>query len=924
MRKTLLLFSSVCLAFTISAQKKVLDHTVYDGWKQIDRTVLSENGRYVSYEINPQKGDGILFIDELQGKNLLKVERGTNLRFFGNEKYATYTVKASADSVRMAKYKKVKKDKMPADTLFLLNIASARVQKLPLKSEINTTKEAPLLFIKHDVTIPRDTTIKKSKEKKFKRLTIRNVETGDSAVIDSIGKFSFDKKGNFVIYSVEGDSTKAVYVTDLKRHIRLFDSKIGKITGMTLDEYGKQGAFLASADSSQTSVPRLFYFSTADFSSKKFNAAKYAPKEIFVKEGSGIPVGYGLASGLRFSKENGVLHFSYAELPKKKEVDSLLPEEKFSLDLWSTSDTMNMPQQIANKTKLLNQQYSAIYIPKENRWLATTNPVFESIMMPAQDNAPYALSVDSKDYIASMNWEYPFAKDLYLVDLKTGKREEIQKGNLLGGVAITPDAKYVIFFDLKKQVWFAFDTKTKQTNEISKGIDFPLYDEANDKPEDPDPYGAFGLTPDFKQVYVYDKHDLWLLDMSGEKAPVCVTKGWGREHNKRLRYVDLSFDNYKGIIDPKNELLLSSFDFKTKENGFYALEAGGIPVKRIEGPYKYTIRAKSKDGKSLIYSRENYNEFRDIWADTHLLNAPVKLTDANPQMKDYKWGSVELIKWNDFNGEEVEGLLYKPENYNPDKKYPVIVYFYETHTEEMYKHHQPQPSWSIIIPSMFTSDDYVVFMPDIKYTTGYPGESCYNAVVSGANALVDRGIADPARMGLQGQSWGGYQIAYLVTRTNMFKCASPGAPVSNMTSAYSGIRTGSGMVRMFQYEHGQSRIGEDLWSAPMRYIENSPVFYAPKVETPLLIRHDDADEAVPFSQGIEFFMALKRCGKKAWMLNYNKEPHNLKSRPARMDWTIRMHQFFDYYLKDAPAPRWMTEGISIKEKGKDQKYDLNK
>lgn len=923
MRRSTVLFSSVCLSLSLFAQKKVLDHTVYDNWKQIDRAVLTDKGEIVSYEINPQKGDGVLFLDDAKGSHLLKVERGTGMRLFNQDKFATYIVKPFADSVRMAKFRKVKKDKMPSDTSFLFNIATLERTQLPLKSEISSTKEAPLLFIKHDITIPKDTADKKSKEKKFSRLTIRNVENGDSLQIDSIGKYSFDKYGNYVIYSVEGDSTKSVYITDLKKHVKLFHSKIGKITRLALDEKGNQGAFLATADTSETAIPQLFYFNTSSFSAKKFDSARFAPTEIVVKEGEGIPVGYGLSSDLRFSKENGLLYFSYAELPVKKQKDSLLADEKFSLDLWSTSDTLNMPQQIANKKSLLNEKFTAIYMPAEKRWIALTNPSFSNITMPAQDNMPYALCIDTKNYVSEMNWQYPYAKDLYLVDLKNGNREPILKNAMISGVRITPDAKYVVYFDLKKQNWYAFDVKKKQTRDISKGIELPLYDEFNDKPEDPDPYGAFGVSPDFRFLYVYDKFDLWKLDMSGEKQPVCVSKGWGRKNNKRLRYIDLAFDNYKNIVDPQSQMLLYTFDFGTKENGFYSLSENQEPVKLMEGPYKYGIKGVSKDQKNILYTQENFNEFRDIWVSDKSFNKPVKITDANPQMKDYKWGSVELMKWTDFNGDEVEGLLYKPENFDPQRKYPVIVYFYETHTEDMYKHHQPQPSWSIIIPSMFTSDDYVVFMPDIKYKTGYPGESCYNSVVSGANALIDRGIADPARMGLQGQSWGGYQIAYLVTRTNMFKCASPGAPVSNMTSAYSGIRTGSGMVRMFQYEHGQSRIGDDLWSAPMRYIENSPVFYAPKVETPLLIRHDDADEAVPFSQGVELFMALKRCGKTAWMLNYNNEPHNLKSRPARMDWTIRMHQFFDYYLKDKPAPRWMTEGISIKEKGKDQKYDSN-
>ncbi|MGL5786038.1 MAG: alpha/beta hydrolase family protein [Bacteroidales bacterium] len=921
MRRSTILFSSVCLSLSLFAQKKVLDHTVYDSWKQVDRTVLTDKGDFISYEVNPQKGDGILFLENASGKELLKINRGTGLRFFDNDKFATFVVKPFADSLRMAKFNKVKKDKMPVDTTYLYNIVSGTREQLPLKSVVSSTKEAPLLFIKHEITIPKDTANKKSKEKKYQRLTVRNLETNDSVLIDSIGKYAFDKRGNFLIYSIEADSTKAVYITDLKRHVQLFNSRIGKITRVVLDENGGQGAFLATADTSEVAVPQLFYFNTSAFKSKKFNPSKFKAKEILVKEETGLPHGYGLSSDLRFSKENACLFFSYAELPKKKEKDSLLAEEKFSLDLWSTSDTLNMPQQIANKKSILSETFSAVYKPEEDRWMVLTNPVYSHISMPAQDNAPYALSIDTKNYVAEMNWQYPYARDLYLVDLKTGKREEFLNNAMVSGTRITPDGAFVVFFDLKTQKWNSFDTKKKVLHQISEGIEYPLFDEANDKPEDPSPYGSFGLSPDFRFIYIYDKYDLWKLDLTGVQKPLCITNGWGRQHNKRLRYADLTFDNYKNIVDTKKDMMLISFDFGTKENGFYRMKEGEVPQELMEGPYKYTLKAVSKDAGRILYSRENYNEFRDIWVSNTSFSDSRKVSDANPQMKDYKWGSVELMKWNDFNGEEVEGLLYKPENYDPEKKYPVIVYFYETHTEDMYKHHQPQPSWSIIIPSMFTSDDYVVFMPDIKYTTGYPGESCYNSVVSGANALVDRGIADAGRIGLQGQSWGGYQIAYLVTRTNMFKCASPGAPVSNMTSAYSGIRTSSGMVRMFQYEHGQSRIGDDLWSAPMRYIENSPVFYAPKVETPLLIRHDDADEAVPFSQGVELFMALKRCGKTAWMLNYNNEPHNLKSRPARMDWTIRMHQFFDYYLKDKPAPRWMTEGISIKEKGKDQKYD---
>lgn len=924
MKKSILFFSSVSLCLGLMAQKKVLDHTVYDSWKKIDRTNLSKDSRFISYEINPQKGDGVLIVQKNNGDSLLKVERGSNLNFLDNAHFATYTVKAYTDSVRMAKLNKVKKDMMPQDTLYMVNLQTLQKEQLPLKSSVQSTSEAPYVFIKKEVVIPKDTADKKSKEKKFQQLVVRNLQTRDSILIDSIGQFTYDKKGRFLLYSIEGDSTKNVFVTDYKKHIPLFTSKTGKISRLSLDESGNQGALLATSDTAKTAVPRLFYFDTADFNSRKFKSSTYKPKEILVTEGEKIPKGYGLSpNALSFSKEGTRLHFSYAELPKKEEKDTLLAEEKFLLDLWSTSDTLNMPQQIANKNQLINPSYNAVFFPKENRWMPVTDMRYGQInFAPDETKAKYALSIDTEPYLKDMNWEYPYPRDLYLVDLKSGKRELISQGEMLGyPTMLNPDGNFVVYFNKNKKAWYAFNTNTRKEIEISTGIEVPLFDESNDRPELPDSYGYAGFTKDMNHILIYDKYDLWSLDLSGKTAPVCLTKGWGRKYNTRLRLINLKDDNYKNLVDTNENILLSSFNDQTKENGFYELTPNGQIEKLIEGPYQFTLRGKAENGKKILFTRENFNEFSDLWVTDRTFKKPLKITHANPQMSEYKWGSVELMKWHDFNGDEIEGLLYKPENYDPNKKYPVIVYFYETHTEDLYKHHYPQPSWSIIIPPMFTSDDYVVFMPDIKYKTGYPGESCYNSVVSGANALIERGIADPARMGLQGQSWGGYQIAYLVTRTNMFACASPGAPVSNMTSAYSGIRTGSGLVRMFQYEKGQSRIGEDLWSAPMRYIENSPVFYAPQVNTPLLIRHDDADEAVPFEQGIEFFMALKRCGKTAWMLNYNNEPHNLRSRPARMDWSIRMHQFFDYYLKNKPMPRWMKEGITIKEKGKDLKYD---
>ena len=174
---------------------------------------------------------------------------------------------------------------------------------------------------------------------------------------------------------------------------------------------------------------------------------------------------------------------------------------------------------------------------------------------------------------------------------------------------------------------------------------------------------------------------------------------------------------------------------------------------------------------------------------------------------------------------------------------------------------------------------------------------------------------DSTKMAIQGQSWGGYQVAYLVTRTKMFAAAGAGAPVANMTSAYGGIRWGTGLNRQFQYERSQTRIGATLWQRQDLYIKNSPLFRADKITTPLLIMHNDKDGAVPWYQGIELFTAMRRLGKKVWLLQYNDEDHNLVDRRNRKDLSIRLAQFFDHYLKGAPAARWIREGVPATLKG---------
>lgn len=914
----------LCWPGGAQAQKKMLDRSVFDGWRQVSAPQISDNGRWVVYALNPARGDGQTVVYDASARTADTLHRATGAALFGpaDAPWLAAKVVPTRAQQRQEMVKKTKADQKRPDTLILAPLADlgGRIIVPRLKSFQAADKEGSCVVAYLYEVFPAKETMdtseavkKAPKPKRFNRLVMRDAAAwGDSTVVDSVESFRLSRNGRLLLYTLKGDSLRSVWACAGGKRTELYRAKVGETGSLAVDEAGRQGAYLVTPDTTATGARyELYYFNAKDLEPRR--VAAEGAKNGFVVSGFGRP---------KFSREGGRLEFGMNVPPRVVPKDTLPEDEKSSYDLWSYTDTLLMTQQLATIKRLKDLSYTAAYDTGTGSWALLEDKNLASVVFAENEDAPYALGMDTRPYEWASTWESPGTKDLYAVDVRTGARRLLVKG-AKAQASISPSSKYIAWYDAPKGEWKALATAVKKevqdTVSLSGAIPYQMYVQGFDMPDYPSAEGLAGWTRDGRAV-LYDNFDLWLVDPSGKRGPECLTMGAGRRDSVRFRYVRL--DPEVRTIDLSKPLLLSAFDRGTKDGGFYRMPAGGgEPEKLVMDGHKFTFVAKAKGADEVLWQRENFREYRDLWRSGLNFADARRVSDANPQAGEYRWGSVRRVAWEDMNGAPAEGLLYLPEDYDSTRRYPVIVYFYETHTDDIHKHLHPQPSWSIVVPSVCTSQDYVVFMPDIKYRTGYPGQSCYDAVVSGSKMLIDRGIADPRRIGLQGQSWGGYQIAYLVTRTDMFRCASPGAPVSNMTSASGGIRWGSGMPRMFQYEHGQSRIGGSLWEKPIEYIENSPLFFANKVRTPMLMRHDDADEAVPWYQGIEYFLALRRHGVPVWMLNYNGQPHNLKRYADRLDWDRRMMQFFDHYLKDAPAPRWMREGIPAVDKGIDPKLD---
>ena len=412
-------------------------------------------------------------------------------------------------------------------------------------------------------------------------------------------------------------------------------------------------------------------------------------------------------------------------------------------------------------------------------------------------------------------------------------------------------------------------------------------------------------------------YDIWKFDPTAEVAPVNLTVNGRKE---QLSYRLIRLDKEEKFIDITKSQLLQVFNEKTKGSGYYSahLSAPKAPKALLTGNFMLKTPVKAKYSDAVIYTSETFEQYPNIRLSDLSFKKSIQLTHGEEQQANLNWGTAELVSWISLDGTPLEGVVYKPENFDPNKKYPVIVNFYERNSETLYAYHMPEPHRSTIDYHFYTSNGYIIFNPDVRYVDGYPGESCFNCVMPGITSLIAKGYVNEKAIGAQGHSWGGYQVAYLATRTNLFAAIESGAPVVNMFSAYGGIRWGSGLNRSFQYEHGQSRIGGTLWDSPLQYMENSPLFTMDKVETPILIMHNDNDGHVPWYQGIEYFVALKRLQKPVWLLNYTGEIHWPMRLANRIDFQKRMYQFFQHYLNKQPMPKWMDEGVPAV----DQEFEL--
>ncbi len=955
-----------------------LDHRLAEDWKRIAAVRVSEDGAWIAWVQSPYDGDPELFVSSWDGTKLYRRNCGTNPRFTKDGKRVLFTLAVSKQAQRAKKLAELEKRRKresakqkpkPAQKTGgkpkpvkkpQLKKQPAKQPKAKPKSKAKQAKAKPpalesalgiLELESGKIRVIAGARSWRYSDAVPEVLLVQRKDGGSSKLIrydldskkvtgswaDTKGlvlragdtRFFFLQPYRAAKAAKKGSKEKPVTeragglrVADLRGgEARLLHGSRGEFRGPYLDKKLRRVVWMHQGRKGDESVrekrelPRRKTWELWYWAGTKEDTPHELLKETRALAAGGKALLLTPDRRPSFSRDGSTLFVGVRERPPLP-LPSGLSEDEVKLDIWHWKDRRLQPWQARSRASYARRSIPALYHFGDQSWrVIGTRPLATGAFLTPDGGQIWW--IDREPYAALKSWDTNY-QDVYVADTGSGRIRRVLT-KVLTKVRPSLDGRYLLELGRDHQ-WYAHDILEDRSVCLTEGLGLSFVDERWDRPLYPPEYGILGWAKDDAYVYLYDRYDLWRMAPDGSER-LCLTGGYGRD--KQLRFRRMRLDPEEKAVDPGAKMLLSAFDERSMASGFYRFDPGA----EGDGLQKLTLKHAAfgrqvytgKDQKKLYFTVSRFDLAPDLWSCDPEFENMRRLSDSNPQQKNYRWGKAELVHWTGLSGQKLKGILIKPDGFDPKRKYPLMVYFYARRSETLHQYRLPHPGTNPS-PSFYVSRGYLWFIPDVHYQTGRPGQSALDCVVPGVLSLLKKGYIDAKRVGMAGHSWGGYQVSYLVTRTKLFAAAEAGAPVSNMTSAYGGMRWGTGLSRMFQYEVGQSRIGGSLWEKPRHYLENSPIFRADEIETPLLILHNDKDGAVPWSQGLEFFMALRRLQKEAYLFNYNGEAHGLRKKATQRDWARRMQEFFDHHLLGKRAPKWMQEGVPYRQRMQ-EKYE---
>jgi dienelactone hydrolase len=929
--------------------KKVLTLADYGPWKRITSAAISDNGTWMTYSVAPNDGDDTLFVKSLDRDQIYTVPTGSaptarggrggggasgGAQFSDDSRWIAYFVNppaaakgrgrgtrpASAPrsgnrnanreaSARGDSAAGHDTSTTPATTrhLELLDLTTGAKYDVPNASGFQFSAGSEWLAIKMNAT--RGDTSHHGTD-----LLLRKLATGATQNIGNVNEYDFDDAGKMLAYTVDATDKlgNGVYLLKLANgETQILDSKPLEYSGLAWRDSATSLAVLRGEKPKgmQQRANVLLAWQDAATSTAVEWDAKNVAKEFVLSE----------YAAPKWSKDGTRIFLGIKEQEATTPKSS---EPQANLDIWHWKDTELQSQQMIRINQLRHATFEGAFILANRQFVQLADSTMKTVN--PTDDGHWAIGSDPTPYQYDFSEGQPSRADYYRINTATGERTLIAK-HVLHTMGASPDSKWFLYLADKHVIAYNLATGKTVNVDAATGRSFINTDDdhAGEKPI----WGVAGWSSDGRSVLLYDKYDIWSLPLDGSKGRN-LTNGAGAAAEVQFRLADLEpaarggrgggrFGGAARAIDLSKAQPLTAYGEWTKKSGYWEMPAnGGKPAPLIWEDKMIGQVEKAKHADRVIFTQQTFREFPDYWTSNAKFATPRKITDANPQITDYAWGSRVLVTYTNSAGRKLQGTLTLPADYQPGKKYPMLVYIYEllsnTHHQFSMPVYDDRPHMS-----EYASDGYLVFEPDIVYETGKPGSSALDCVTAGVKKVIALGYADPAHIGLQGHSWGGYESSFILTQTNMFAAIVTGAPLTDLISMYGELYKQSGSWNGGILETSQGRMGANVtpWNATALYESQSPLFNVTKINTPFMILQGTADGAVDWDQGLEFYNAARRNGKKVIWLSYPDEPHHLAKTPNQKDFQVRMKQFFDHYLKGAPEPDWMKNGLAQVHKG---------
>jgi dipeptidyl aminopeptidase/acylaminoacyl peptidase len=922
------LLLSIAPSLAAQSTRKILTIDDYARWRSIENSRISGDGNIVAYGFrfpNALDPKPVLHIRRVDTDKDTEVPNGAQPVFSDDSRWLAYYV-----DLPYAEAKKLKDASKPVPRKAqLMDLQNGTTQTWEDIQSFAFASGSGRLMLRRRPQDPKA---------KFKGsdVVLHDLRTGFDQLLGSVNEASFNQKGELLAYGVDAAEKDAngLFVLDLRTgRIQPLDDDTKNYSRITWNETGTALAALKGLEVEKKAEKENALIAFPDIYAVLSDNPEAAGM-VLDTTAAGFPRGQVVSEkgDLRWSADGKLVFFGTREqraaldsADKKKTTDEL-PD----VDVWSTGDPRIQSVQMARADDDRNFTYRAAFDVGARRFIALADSSMRNVELTADGR--WGVGRDDRAYIS--DYKRP-AADLYRVNTATGQRTLMLKGQITNTstgshtFGTSPDGRYFLYWkDGRYNLW-DLDSGAHDLAVIPLSIGGPSFvDLEFDHPGPKPAYGVAGWTKDGKGVVLLQRYDLWVVPI-GSGAPSNLTGGSGARSEIRFRYVNTEPTENLGplgraranAIDPAKPMLLSAYGQWTKKSGMYELRDGKLTELVFEDA-AYGSLTKAARADRFLFTRETFTEFPDLRVSGPGFKDARKITDANPQQVEYAWGHRILFDFTNRKGVRLQGILAIPDDYKPGEKRPMLVTFYEKNSQNLHRYPAPAYLSSMgSIPMEAVSKGYLAMLPDVHFNTGASHSDMLEAVEAATRKVIAMGYADPKRIGVNGHSYSGEGAAFVGTRSRLFAAVGMGAGVTDLTSDFNHnwgwsyqVPGRDGSNGYDYYLYGQGREGTNPWDSPELYRFESAMTHVREVTAPFLIMHGTADPTVSFQEGLGFYNALRFNGKSATLLAYPGEGHGLRGLANRRDLTIRYLQFFDHYLRGAPAPRWLKEGVPYLEK----------